>query len=184
MIDFEIKDIVPRFILNDKTGHALAVAIETALKIFLETAKGALEVWNDPEKMPEWRLDELAWEYGIVYDYDAEIAEKRIWIEEAVNFYRSMGTPAGVVKFLKAKLDTVKLEEWWEYGGDPYHFRIEAAGEWDQEIAAWTTATVNRVKNLRSVLDSLNVNSQTSDVALELAGNVGGVEVSATSICT
>ena len=183
MIEFSIRDIVPKFILADRNGYAMAKAIEAGLKMFLQVCKEALEIWHDPEKMPEWRLDELAWEYGIVYDYDAQIEEKRVWIENAYMFYQSMGTPGGVEKFLRAKLDTVKLEEWWEYGGDPYHFRIEAAGEWDPAIAAWTTATVNRVKNLRSVLDSLNVNSQSSEVSLLNGGNVGGVEVEATSIC-
>ena len=184
MIDFRLKDIVPRFILRDRNGYAVAKAIETGLKEYLRIAQEALDTWGDPEKMPEWRLDELAWEYGIVYDYSAQISEKRKWIANAYNFYRIMGTPAGVIEHLKAKFDTVKLTEWWEYDGEPYHFKVEVNGDWDANIAAWTAEAINRVKNLRSTLDELSTNGTDSTAAIIVGAQTDGTEITAVSVNT
>lgn len=153
MMDFEIKNIVPRFILEDKNGYAMAKAIETGLKRFLSIAQQGLNAWNDPDKMPEWRLDELAWEYNIPYDYMADIEIKRRWIRSVHTLARLYGTPEGIIQFMTGYFPETTLQEAPEYGGDPFHFRVNFGGSWTPENVAWATKAINMVKNVRSVLD-------------------------------
>lgn len=181
MIAFDIRQIFPDFILNDKNGYAMARALEAGLRYFLEHVQDGVDCVLDVDKMPEWRLDELAWEYNILYDYTAEISIKRQWIGDAIQFYSLYGTPEGVVRYLKAAFDTVNLEEWWQYNGDPYHFRVTVTGEWTQHNDEWGKRAINEAKNARSVLDGLIFNAGESEATIHIGGNSAGIEIEAES---
>lgn len=154
MMKFDLTRLVPRFILEDKDGYAMAKAIEAGLKDFLTVAQQGLDTWGNVEKMPEWRLDELAWEYNIPYDYNAETDVKREWIRNVQALSRLYGTPEGITQYMGGYFESAKLLENWEYGGDPFHFRMEFPGSWTPEKVAWATRAINNVKNVRSVLDT------------------------------
>ena len=64
MIDFSITHLFPEFLLADKNGFAMARAIEKALQIMCDTIQTGVDNVQDVEKMPEGRLDEMAWELG------------------------------------------------------------------------------------------------------------------------
>ena len=155
MFSIDVADLFPRFLLNDKNGYAMAKAIEAGLNYFLEKCQDGLDCVLDVEKMPEWRLDELAWEYNCLYDYGADIEQKRAWIRDAMPMYRLYGTPQAVYKYLAGYFDGIELEENWQYGGDPFHFRVTADGEWTPENEAWARKAIAAAKNVRSVLDDL-----------------------------
>lgn len=177
MFTVNIEKMVPRFILNDTNGHAIAKAIEAALQKLNDAALEGLKCIADYETMPEWRLDELAWEYDILYDYNAEIATKREWIANAIQFYNLHGTPRGIVKYLEAVFDTVNLEEWWQYGGDPYHFRVTVTGEWSEAADDWAKRAVAETQNVRSVLDNIIFNSGGAEIPLYVAAAVTGIDI-------
>ena len=176
-IDFDIKRLVPRFIYNDRNGHALCMAIQASMKYVAEKAEEGIAIILDPDKMPEWRLDELAWEYNILYDYTADIEVKREWIKNADDFYALYGTAAGIVKYLQAAFDTVALEESWEYNTDPNHFRVTVTGEWSEQNDEWAKKAVATVKNVRSVLDTIIFNSGGAEIPLYVAAAVCGLDI-------
>lgn len=153
MMDFDIKGLVPRFLWNDRNGHALAKALEAGLNDFLAVCKIGLHTWGNVDDMPEWRLDELAWEYSIPYDYTADVKIKRLWVADALSLSRLYGTPEGIIQYMGAYFEGAVLEENWEYGGEPYHFRALFPGSWTPEKVAWATTAIETVKNVRSVLD-------------------------------
>ena len=101
MIDVLINRLFPRYLFQDKNGYALIKALEAGLEMFLSTAQTGLNTLQDPDEMPEWRLDEAAWEYNIPYDYAADVETKRNWIRNAILFYSSHGTPEGMRRFLE-----------------------------------------------------------------------------------
>ncbi|MBQ8708527.1 MAG: phage tail protein [Succinivibrionaceae bacterium] len=155
MIRFDLNRLYPKFILQDKNGYAIAKALEAGLKYFLDRCQEGLDCVLDPDKMPEWRLDEMAWELNSLYDYTADVASKRKWIKDAIPLYSIWGTPQSVVDYLSGYFDAVELEEFWQYGGDPYHFRVTLTGEWTAENEAWARRAINTAKNVRSVMDTL-----------------------------
>ncbi len=160
MIDFDIRWLFPRFMLNDREGFAVCRAIEAGLKAFLDICQSGIDTWGTASEMPEWRLDEMAWEYNIPYDYTASVEQKREWVRDAVPLYRTLGTKKGIYQFLKGYFGEIEIQENWEYGGDPYHFRVTVGGEWTPSTEAWARKAIDRVKSLRSVLDDLRPGCQ------------------------
>lgn len=157
---FDLIRLFPKFILRDKTGYAMARAIEAALKYFLRISQDGLDTILNVDKMPEWRLDEMAWELNCLYDETAKVEVKREWIRNAIPLYSIWGTKAGIVEYLKGYFDEVEVEENWQYYGDPYHFRVTVDGEWTPENEAWTLRAIEQAKNVRSVLDDVRVGTR------------------------
>ena len=181
MIEFDISSLIPKFIMQDKNGFALAKAIERGVQMFNEIIQDSIDCILDVDKMPEWRLDELAQEYNILYDYTADVETKRKWIAKA-GWYASMyGTKEGLKTYLRAAFDTVNIDEWWKYGGDPYHFRIQVTGQYTPETNAWAIKSIDRVKSLRSVLDSIEFYSAEVEADLSIGAAISGMEIVADS---
>ena len=153
MFTFNIENWVPKFILADKYGFAVAMAIEAALRMFNEVVDKGVKCVSDYDTMPEWRLDELAWELNCLYDYSASVESKRDWIKNAIPYYRLYGTPKALYNYFKSVFDGVELDEAYQYGGEPFHFRVTVDGEYTPEGEAWALAAIAQAKNVRSVLD-------------------------------
>lgn len=162
MIDFTIHQLFPDFILADKNGYAMAKAIERALQIMCSTIQTGVDNLQDIDKMPEWRLDEMAWELGCLYDHNANIEIKRRWIKDATPLYSALGTPQSIYNFIEGFFDQVELEEHWQYAGDPFHFRVTVSGEWNDANEAWLRRAIEASKNVRSVLDDIALGSGTT----------------------
>lgn len=159
---FEIERLVPRFLLRTKNGYAVAKAIEKAFEIAFDAAEEGLDIIQDPQKMPEWRLDEMARELNCLYDFNGTIQQKRYWIQNATYLYSIYGTPQAIYTFLEGYFNSVNVEEWWEYDGDPYHFCVTISGEnYDAGRITWAQKAIAGVKNVRSVLDDVMVDAST-----------------------
>ena len=171
MISFDIRDIIPAFILADKNGYAMAKAIEAGLKYYVEKSRKGLDIITDVDAMPEWRLDEQAEDYNILYDYGADIEVKRDWVRNAIPYFRKYGTPGAIYQFLSGYFEDIDLEENWQYGGDPFHFLVTVSGEWTPENEAWARKAIERAKNARSVLDNLRIGCRAS-IAMIATGEV------------
>ncbi len=155
MFTFDITQFVPDFILSDSNGYALAIAEQAALSQLLSDMLTGVSMLEDPAQMPEWRLDEAAWELGCLYDYQAEPEQKRRWIASALRMRRHMGTPAGLRQMVEGYIADALVEEWFEYDGEPYHFRMAISGAVTQDNLKWARRAVELAGNLRSVMDSL-----------------------------
>lgn len=172
MIKFDLTRLWPKFILRDKNGYAMAKALEAGLKYFLDRCQEGLDCVLDPDKMPEWRLDQMAWELNSLYDYTATVEAKREWIKNAIPLYSIWGTPQSMVDYLSGYFDAVELEEYWQYNGDPYHFRVTLTGVWTAENEAWARRAIETAKNVRSVMDTLAAGS---GATILVSGAIDGV---------
>ena len=157
MIEIDIRQLMPRFLMDDKNGRAMAKAIERAMILTDEVIQAGLDTLLDVEKMPEWRLDEMAREYNVLYDFAADAEAKRAWIRDAFPMYRVYGTPEAIYQYLRGVFDEVEVEEWWQYGAAAYHFRVIVAGEWTDAKEAWARYAIRVASNIRSVLDDISV---------------------------
>nr|WP_295277633.1 phage tail protein [uncultured Blautia sp.] len=157
MFKFEIEKWLPQFVLNDKNGYALAKAIEVGLQMLNDAIADGLKLIDDYDSMPEWRLDELAWETNCLYDYNAPIETKREWIKNSAFLYGLYGTPMAILQYLGGYFEKVNVQENWEYCGEPYHFCVIVEGNLTPENEAWARKAIDTSKNVRSVLDSLKI---------------------------
>lgn len=155
----ELSTLFPRFLLADKNGYALACAMLRAAEIMQETVDAGIARVQDVNAMPDWRLDEMAWELGCLYDYSASVDIKREWIRQSTPFAAMTGTPQAIYNYLSGFFERVELEENWQYGGEPYHFRVTVSGEWNVWNEAWAISAADKAKNVRSILDDIAVGS-------------------------
>ena len=178
MIEYRLNEIFPRFLLADRNGLAMAKAISAALDYFLERCEAGLTILQDVERMPEWRLDELAWELNCLYDYGADIEVKRGWIRDAYKNYRLHGTAEGVRQYLRTYFDECAIFEWFEFeGGEPGQFNIEVSGDNTTENENWIRQAVERAKNIRSTLNTITFNGGNVEVPVNLSAKVFAIEI-------
>lgn len=179
---FDINRIFPRFILQDVNGLAMAKAIEAGLNYFLTRAQDGLDTLQNVDKMPEWRLDELAWEYNCLYDYSADVDIKREWIRDAVKNYTIHGTAEGVRQYLKTYFGESSVDEFWEFGGEPGEFNVTVTGLRSDENEAWIRKAVEKAKNVRSVLNNIVFNGGASGCTVQTAVADIGVAIVVDSV--
>lgn len=157
MFSFDATSWVPKFLLRDRNGRALAKAIEAGLNAMNAVVAEGVGCITDPAAMPEWRLDEMAWETGCFYDYNATVAEKRRMIASSYQTYRTIGTPEMLRLALESIYSACTIREWPDYDGDPYHFRVELELEdaATEEDALRAMDIADSYKPLRAVMDTM-----------------------------
>lgn len=171
--NFHIEEFAPRFLIRDRDGYALAKAMEGILKLGLSWILAGVEMIDDVEKMPEWRLDERAWELNALwYDYRADIETKRAVIRGAQEYFNRLGTPYAVERAINDVYGVGRIEEWFEYDGEPFHFRVYTSNASAlQENREKFMKLMEIVKNTRSTLDNIfYIGAEGS-----AAGNIGAV---------
>lgn len=181
MFKIEIDKWLPRYLLQDKNGYALARALESGLQIVNDIVEAGVKCIYDIDSMPEWRLDELAWEGNITFDYGADIQTKREWLKHADKFASSAGTKYGLEFFLGAKFKKAVVKEWPEYDGLPYHFSVELAGQYTEENDKWAKEVLKHLKNVRSVLDTVDFNAGESEAKMWALAGAACIGISAWS---
>lgn len=78
------------------------------------------------DSLPEELLDILAYDFKVDWwspDYSLE--EKRQTLKDSWRVHRMLGTKAAVETAIAAIYPRTQVLEWWEYGGEPYHFRLD-----------------------------------------------------------
>lgn len=165
MLNIDITKMVPHFILNDKNGYALAKAMEAGAQMANDIVEQGVRLIIDYDTMPEWRLDELAWETNCLYDYSAGIEEKREWIKSADPWYRTYGTKEAIARIAEIVLGDGKVEEWFEYGGEPFHFKIKTKAILTKE---------NRIRFLQMLEKAKNVRSRLQEIEAERKNSIAG----------
>lgn len=164
MADLMIDRLFPRFLLDDPEGYAVAKALEAMLQYAAECIETGVDTVINVDKMPEWRLDQMAWESNALYDYTATVDAKRAWVKSFYPVFEMLGTPAAIMHFLQGYFENVVVEEWHQYGGEPYHFRVSASGMVSSDAEAWARKAIAWAKNVRSVLDGITIYRETGIV--------------------
>lgn len=90
-------------------------------------------------------------------------AGQRQLIKESIKIHRIKGTKAAVKNVLKTLNLDGKIQEWFEYGGEPYHFRIYIVLKnrgYDAATFDLLKKMIDEYKNVRSVLEEINIESE------------------------
>lgn len=157
MESLSLLDILPANLLSDKRVAAAAQALDAELQA---VTKATTETIHLPrlDELPEAVVDLLAWQWHVdFYELGMDIETKRKLVRESIAWHRIKGTPAAVEKVIQTIFDSGKVSEWFEYGGEPYHFKIDllSTPQIVQEDLEKVVNVVNAAKNARSKLDSL-----------------------------
>lgn len=158
--DYSIVSLLPESLKQDSFLVALSEAAEKELKEAYREAE-TLSNFSEVENLPEFLLDYIAFQKHVdFYDNTFPIETKRALVKESINYHRIKGTPAAVEKVLSAVLGDVSLTEWFEYGGDPYNFKVNI-NVLTTGLSEETTNLVDRLidsyKNRRSFVEIINL---------------------------
>ena len=147
---------LPTVLQGDESMAALAASIASILAGRVEEI-GGLCIYSRIDDLPEGLLDILAKDFKVDWwDGDYSLEEKRQTLKDSWRVHRTLGTKAAVVAAISAIYPDTKVLEWWEYGGQPYHFRLLIDSTFenvDPEKHQRVMEKVNYYKPLRSVLD-------------------------------
>ncbi|WP_339220530.1 phage tail protein I [Paenibacillus sp. FSL H8-0332] len=151
-------DLLPVPIRNDPAMAAAAAALDIQLQETYRMIAG-LDIFGRSAEWTNEETDELAWQFSPpYYDPDLPLEQKRLLIQNAIPFHRHKGTAGAVEDLIAILFGQGAVEEWWQYGGDPHHFRVvtnnaDVTAERAQEFIA----AVDAVKRLSAVLDSVTI---------------------------
>lgn len=160
---------LPDVLQQDDNMRALAEAIAGQLVPCIADTDEP-RIFPRIDELNETLLDTLAWDFKVDWwDYSYSLQEKRNTLRQSWYVHKHMGTPAAVMAALSAIYPNSKVEEWWAYGGEPYHFRLLIpvdASTLDASKHATVLSLVTFYKNLRSVLDSVEYSGSTSSLTV------------------
>lgn len=156
--DDSLQQILPSSIARDTTVKNIVTAISEKLR-FINRQSELVLLLPRLDELPETLVDELAWQYHVdFYDYTADISKKRALVRKAIAWHRFKGTPAAVEEVCTAVFKSAKVYEWWQYGGEPYHFQVRLIEEGvpDETVIDNLERAIQVMKNTRSWLDGLS----------------------------
>lgn len=148
--------VAPYVLTGDATMNPLTeVLAESLSKLSLNTLLPI--IYSRIDQLPEDMLDLLAKDFKVEwYNYNQSVSVKRAVIKDSFYVHRHLGTVGAVKRAISDVWDAFSLEEWFDYGGDPYHFRVAVADN-DFTISKREEARklINATKNVRSTLDDI-----------------------------
>ena len=129
-------------------------------------------IYSRIDELPESLLDILAKDFKIDwYNFDHPIETKRAVIKDSFYVHKHLGTVGAVKRALSDVWPSYSLEEWFNYGGVPYHFRVAIAdSDFTVEKREQAIRYINMVKNVRSWLDEIYAQVIGDIVIVETAG--------------
>lgn len=144
---------LPIALSGDLKTAALARTIAGALAERREEIE-RLAIYPNTAKLEEGLLDILARDFKVDWwDSDYSVEEKRRTLATSWQVHKTLGTKAAVIKAITSVYPSAALEEWFEYGGEPYRFRLSvrlSENGWDASKHRQLLEKMQYYKNLRS----------------------------------
>lgn len=117
-------DVMPSSIKNDKKVQALCEVLDPYLDVMWDEID-KISIYKNIDTLDDEFLDHLAYQFHVdYYNTNFPIEKKRTAIKNSIAWHRHKGTPWAVEDLLSKMFSETWLSEWFEYGGEPYYFRI------------------------------------------------------------
>ena len=149
---------LPASLSGDPKMLALAESISELLAQRREEIE-QLAIYPNMDQLSEDLLDILSHDFKVDWwDGDYSLEEKRRTLSTSWQVHKTLGTKAAVETAIRAIYPHTHVREWFDYGGEPYHFRLEINITDDEADSAKQRGVLKRLqyyKNLRSHLDGV-----------------------------
>lgn len=176
--DIDLYSFIPEFMKSDKDTQAFIYAIQGELVKVISDIKYA-DIYSRIDQLDEEVLDILADQFSISeYNTTYAISIKRSLIKNCMLVHHQRGTVSAVEKVVKDVFGDARVEEWFDYGGEPYHFRVftSNASATDEMLEEFERL-INLTQNCRSYLESATIELyQSMDVNVGITCAVGSID--------
>lgn len=152
-----LEQTAPPILERDKKMAALVKALAKLLQDHASLIYGSAGIYYRLNEQSEAMMDVLAADMKVDwYDYDFPLEIKRAIIQSAVNVHKSKGTRGAIATAISAIYDKAVIEEWFEYEGQPYRFRLRidiSEDEITSEKHQRVLENIKYYKNVRSIFE-------------------------------
>ena len=161
--------LIPDSLRKDEFTVALMEAFEIQYKELQEEIE-LYSVLSNVDTLPEVLIDYLAYEKHVEYYEDLTIEKKRNIVQNAIEIHRKKGTKFALLRVLELLNMDGNVEEWFEYDGDPFNFKMEVDVS-ERGISEQSYILLEKLigtyKNGRSWLEAVNVSLNSKDNLLQ-----------------
>lgn len=173
MIDIytvKLLDILPESIRSDPQVRAMSEAISSELRA-VSAAIAETILLPRIDELAEEIVDLLAYQQHVdFYEADLVLQQKRDLAKQSVAWHRRKGTKWAVEQVVSIIFQNAIVSEWFEYGGEPYFFRVET----EETLKAETdldrlVRLIDATKNTRSWLENITI-KRTINMGSSLGG--------------
>lgn len=155
--DGQLTDILPGNIAGRPEVQALSYALQQACRLLCRYSQRVC-IYASLDSQPEEVIDLLAAELRTQYYQGAlDIDAKRRLVKNTLIWHMGAGTPEAVEELVAAVFGEGRVKEWFEYGDEPYYFKIETSALLEPEMHRLFATMVRQVKNTRSHLRAVDV---------------------------
>lgn len=155
--DSEITQILPGALKSLPEVKAISYAIKNAMGKLIAFSHLA-SVYTAIDELPEAILDLLATELrSQYYEKDMSLEVKRDILKKTLLWYCHAGTPSAVQELVEAVFGEGQVAEWFEYGGEPYRFKIKTNATLTPNMNEEFSSIIRKVKNTRSHLEAIEI---------------------------
>lgn len=156
LTEIDLLRLIPNFMRDDRNAQAFAYALNSKIAE-ISMAIAHAKIYSRIDSLSDKILDELAWQFNIVeYRNEYDISIKRELIKGCMQLHYKRGTVAAVEEAVQKIFGDATVEEWFDYGGNPYHFKVRTSNtsandEMIQEVAK----VIRETQNVRSYLEEV-----------------------------
>lgn len=154
--DVSLLDLLPPNVKTDPDIIAAANSIDSECLLITNEINNCV-ILPDIDNLQDNVLDILAWQLHVdYYDNVLDIHKKRELVKNSIVWHKTKGTPSAVEELVSTAFDESKVQEWFEYEGDTFKFRIITTDRIiDNEKLKKLLKAVDSVKNKRSHLEGV-----------------------------
>ncbi|MBQ6577484.1 MAG: hypothetical protein IJL91_07025 [Bacteroidales bacterium] len=162
--------------LQDSDTEALSYAVDRQIKRFFEVAK-KLNVWGNLDELDPKYYDLIAMSINVpAYRSEYTNEQKLNLIKNGLSAYYSLGTRLAIEGVLSSLFGDFEYVPWWEYNGDPYHFKVRSDDQRTFDAEEQFVRMLRRVKAARDIMDSIET-IRNIDAKSYIAGVLNKTEV-------
>jgi phage tail P2-like protein len=168
--DVIILDVAPSSIKTDQQVLDMCEAIQPELNSVNDLIP-EIDIYGRIDELPEPILRMLALEHRVYQDewnLAKTIEAKRELVKNSFLLNQRRGTRWSIERIFDLLNITATIQEWFDYGGDPFSFRISIYDIEDRGLTNDELETayrlVNRYKPLRSTIESVDISVKLDDV--------------------
>lgn len=154
--DYKIADRLPES-LNRENLRQVARLIDAKM-YEINALSELVSIYPRIDELSSALVNALAIQFHVdFYDTTLPLNKRRALVKNSVRWHLRKGTKGVVQELVQTVFDSGVVKEWFEYDGEPYHFRVDllSAPQISLEDIDLVVRVINTVKNIRSWLDEL-----------------------------
>lgn len=153
--DYNISESLPVSLDRDNTRNVAKVIDEKLHEIDMMTELAS--IYPRIDELSSNLIDALAIQLHVdFYKTTLPLESRRTLVKNSILWHMKKGTKFAVEGVISAAFEASTVQEWFEYGGDPYHFKITTeCVTTEKGVLDEIRKAVESVKNVRSWLDKI-----------------------------